>query len=130
TSYASGADVATPINWNMAYNNNPYWALDTNTNTFDRNRLLGNVSLAYQITKELSISGQAGIDYFSSLDTKRRAFGTYESVRGFYDEYQRTRYEINSQLLLNYTKDIGEDFNVNLNLGGNSMVNKIGRAHV
>ena len=127
TSYASGADVATPINWNMAYNNNPYWALDTNTNTFDRNRLLGNVSLAYQITKELSISGQAGIDYFSSLDTKRRAFGTYESVRGFYDEYQRTRYEINSQLLLNYTKDIGEDFNVNLNLGGNSMVNNYHR---
>ncbi|MCB0446446.1 MAG: TonB-dependent receptor, partial [Gelidibacter sp.] len=127
TGFAAGADVATPINWNLAYNNNPYWALDNNTNTFDRNRLLGNVSLAYQITEELNISGQTGIDYFSSLDTQRRAFGTYESVRGYYEEYQRTRYEINSQLLINYTKDIGEDFNVNVNLGGNSMVNNYHR---
>src|SRR5690606_11882525 len=36
-------------------------------------------------------------------------------------------YEINSQLVLNYTKHIREDFNVNLNLGGNSMVNNYHR---
>ncbi|MEP3837976.1 MAG: SusC/RagA family TonB-linked outer membrane protein [Algibacter sp.] len=130
TGYAAGADVATPINWNLAYNNNPYWALDTNTNTFDRNRVLGNVSLGYQITDKLSISTQTGIDYFSSLDTKRRAFGTYENVRGYYEETQRTRYEINSQALLSYFTDISEDFKLNANVGGNMMVNNYHRLYM
>ena len=102
---AAGTDHATPINWNLAYNNNPYWTLDTNTNTFDRNRVLGNVSLGYKFNDKLSINAQTGIDYFSSLDTSKRAFGTYETPRGSYEETQRTRYEINSQAILSYNTD-------------------------
>ncbi|PNW29293.1 SusC/RagA family TonB-linked outer membrane protein [Formosa algae] len=128
--YAAGSDTATPINWNLAYNNNPYWALDTNTNTFDRNRLLGNINITYQITDDLSFTAQTGIDYFSSLDTKRRAFGTYESTRGSYEETQRTRYEINSQAILNYNIDITEKFNTSLSLGGQTMVNNYHRLYM
>jgi TonB-linked SusC/RagA family outer membrane protein len=127
TAFAAGADVATPINWNGAYNNNPYWVLDTNTNTFDRNRLLGNMSINYQMSDKFSFSAQTGIDYFSSLDTNTRAFGTYQSVRGSYKEVQRTRYEINSQAILSYTTDIAQDFKLNANIGGNSMVNNYHR---
>src|SRR5690606_14177605 len=102
----TGPNAGTPINWNQLFNNNPYWALDNNVNTFDRNRVIGNVNIAYDISDELTLSMQTGIDYFSSLDTSRRAFGTYESQYGSYEETQRTRYEINSQILLSYTKDI------------------------
>ncbi|MGB5418270.1 SusC/RagA family TonB-linked outer membrane protein [Algibacter sp.] len=123
TGFAAGADVATPINWNLAYNNNPYWSLDTNTNSFDRNRLLGNFSVNYQISDKLSFSAQTGIDYFNSLDTKKRAFGTYQDVRGRYEEFQRTRYEINSQAILSFNTNIGEDVKFNANIGGNNMVN-------
>ena len=130
TGFAAGADVATPINWNLAYNNNPYWSLDTNTNTFDRTRLLGNVSLGYQISEKFSISAQTGIDYWSSLDTRRRAFGTYENVRGFYDETQRTRHEINTQAILSFNTDITEDFKLNANVGGNMMVNDYHRLYM
>ncbi|CAM1341930.1 SusC/RagA family TonB-linked outer membrane protein [Tenacibaculum aestuarii] len=121
--FASGADVATPINWNLAYNNNPYWALDTNTNTFDRNRLLGNISLGYTINDNFNVTAQTGLDYFSSLDTRRRAFGTYEFVRGYYSEVQRTRYEVNTQAMLNFNSKIGEDFNIGASVGGNLMKN-------
>ena len=123
------ADVATPINWNLAYNNNPYWSLETNTNAFDRNRLLGNFSLSYKISDKLSISlsAQSGIDYFSSLDSKKRAFGTYQSVRGSYEETQRTRYEINSQAILTFTTNVTEDIKVNANIGGNMMANNYHR---
>ena len=124
---AAGTDHATPINWNLAYNNNPYWTLDTNTNTFDRNRVLGNVSLGYKFNDKLSITAQTGIDYFSSLDTSKRAFGTYETPRGSYEETQRTRYEINSQAILSYNTDIGENFKASLNFGGNRMVNNYHR---
>lgn len=127
---AAGTDHATPINWNLAYNNNPYWALDTNTNTFDRNRVLGNVSLGYKFNDKLSINAQTGIDYFSSLDTSKRAFGTYETPRGSYEETQRTRYEINSQAILSYNTDIGENFKASLNFGGNRMVNNYHRLYM
>ena len=123
TGYAAGTADPTPINWNLAYNNNPYWSLDTNTNSFDRNRILGNVNIAYQISDKLSITAQTGIDYFNSLDTQRRAFGTYGTPRGSYAEQQRTRYEINSQVLANYNTNIGEKFKFTLSLGGNKMVN-------
>ncbi|WP_298780630.1 SusC/RagA family TonB-linked outer membrane protein [uncultured Polaribacter sp.] len=130
TGFAAGADVATPINWNLAYNNNPYWALDNNTNSFDRNRLLGNVNLGYKLTDKLSINAQTGIDYFSSLDTQKRAFGTYQSVRGSYSETQRTRYEINSQAILSYNTDLSDDFKLNANIGGNMMVNNYHRLYM
>ena len=127
TAFAAGTDTATPINWNSAYNNNPYWALDTNTNGFDRNRVLGNVKLGYKFNDNLSLNGQTGIDYFSSLDSSKRAFGTYETPRGSYSETQRTRYEINSQAILNYSADINENFSTSINLGGSMMSNKYHR---
>ncbi|MDY0780080.1 SusC/RagA family TonB-linked outer membrane protein [Tenacibaculum sp. IB213877] len=125
--YAAGADVATPINWNLAYNNNPFWALDTNTNTFDRNRVLGNVTLGYKINDNFNISAQTGIDYSSSLDTYRRAFGTYENVRGYYREIQRTRYEVNTQAMLNYNGNLNEDFTLGASFGTNLMSNNYHR---
>ncbi|MDW5287774.1 SusC/RagA family TonB-linked outer membrane protein [Formosa sp. PL04] len=127
TALAAGTDTETPINWNMAYNNNPYWALDTNTNTFDRNRLLGNINLSYSFTDNLILTAQTGIDYFSSLDTSRRAFGTYEYARGYYSETNRERYEINSQAILSYNTDLGEQFKLNVSAGGNAMVNNYHR---
>ncbi|MBU2939369.1 SusC/RagA family TonB-linked outer membrane protein [Lacinutrix sp. C3R15] len=123
TGFAAGTDDATPINWNLAYNNNPYWSLDTNTNAFDRDRINGNVNLAYQISEKFSVSAQTGLDYFNSLDAKKRAFGTYETPRGSYQEVIRTRSEINSQAILSYNTNIGEDFKTSLNVGGNMMVN-------
>ena len=126
-SFAAGTDHPTPINWNLAYNNNPYWTLATNTNTFDRNRILGNVSLGYKFNDKLSINAQTGIDYFSSLDTSKRAFGTYQTPRGSYSEVQRTRYEINSQAILSYNTSIGENFKASVNFGGNRMVNNYHR---
>jgi outer membrane receptor protein involved in Fe transport len=85
------------------------------------------MSISYQMSDKLSFSAQTGIDYFSSLDTNTRAFGTYQSVRGSYKEVQRTRYEINSQAILSYNTDIGQDFKLNANIGGNSMVNNYHR---
>ncbi|MFD2543562.1 SusC/RagA family TonB-linked outer membrane protein [Lacinutrix gracilariae] len=123
TGFAAGTDDATPINWNLAYNNNPYWSLDTNTNEFDRDRLNGNVNLGYQFSEKFSVSVQTGLDYFSSLDAKKRAFGTYETPRGSYQEVIRNRSEINSQAILSYNTDIGENFKTSLNVGGNMMVN-------
>ena len=124
TATAAGTATATPINWNLAYNNNPYWSLDTNTNEFDRDRINGNVNLGYQFSEKFSVTAQTGIDYFSALDAKKRAFGTYETARGSYRETRRNRYEINSQAILSYNTDITEDFKTSLNFGGNMMVNK------
>jgi TonB-linked SusC/RagA family outer membrane protein len=45
------AAEGTPLNWNHNFQNNPYWVLETNTNTFEKDRLIGNVDLTFSINR-------------------------------------------------------------------------------
>jgi len=53
---ANTAAAGTPLNWNHNFQNNPYWVLETNRNTFEKDRLIGNVDLTSQLTDDLSSS--------------------------------------------------------------------------
>jgi len=117
----------TPINWNMAFNNNPYWTLDNNTNAFNRDRINGFVSARYKFNDNLTFDIQSGIDYFSSINADKRLFGTYGSLNGSYEEIRRNRTEINTQALLNYNIDIVENLKFDISVGGNLMNNKYHR---
>ena len=44
------AAEGTPLNWNHNFQNNPYWVLETNLNTFAKDRLVGNIDLSYRLT--------------------------------------------------------------------------------
>ena len=39
------AAEGTPLSWNHNFQNNPYWILETNRNTFEKDRLVGNIDL-------------------------------------------------------------------------------------
>ena len=49
---ANTAAAGTPLNWNHNFQNNPYWILETNRNTFEKDRLIGNVDLTSQLKDE------------------------------------------------------------------------------
>ncbi len=112
----------TPINWNTVYQNNPYWVLDNNLNDLDKDRLIGNVNLKYQITDWLSVTGRTGADTWSSFSSVRKAVGTNEFRNGYYGEVSRKRIEINSDIIASFNKNLTEDFSLALNFGGASMV--------
>ncbi|GGH34620.1 TonB-dependent receptor [Mangrovimonas yunxiaonensis] len=122
----TGNGIMTPINWNLRYNNNPFWALDNNLHPWERNRWLGTANIGYQITDNLSINAQTGIDYFNNFSETKRMFGTVDNRNGYYSYVERNRYEVNTQVLLSYNNKFGgnDQFGLSLSGGGNAMVNK------
>jgi TonB-linked SusC/RagA family outer membrane protein len=118
------AAAGTPLNWNHNFQNNPYWVLETNTNTFEKDRLVGNVNLNYQVNDWLSVAAKVGTDFYSQFETSRQAKGSNNAADGSYFEIQRRYEEVNSDILVSINKDINEDFSFSLNLGGNQMVRK------
>lgn len=125
---ADGTSAAgTPANWNTNYNNNPYWILNNNTQGFNKDRLYGNVRLNYDFTDDLSLMVRTGTDFFTDLQEIRRGVGSNDFPNGYFRKIDRVRYEMNTDALLNYNKDIGEEFNVNINFGGNLRNEKYSR---
>ena len=125
-----------PINWNTAFQNNPYWQLETNTNSFNRTRFIGNMGIAIDITDYLSLSGNAGVDSYTTKSSVKWAKGSagdaptywrYGSTAnrvgsdGFYDEEHRSFIESNMDMLLSFKKSISDDFKLSLDGGGSRM---------
>jgi TonB-linked SusC/RagA family outer membrane protein len=108
------------FNYNYAWHDNPYFMLNENTNAFDKNRVLGNIKLAYSITDNLKLKVKSGVDYYIDDRQSKRAFSTQRFLQGGYREDQVKFKEINTDVLLSYNKEI-EKWNVGVNLGGNKM---------
>jgi TonB-linked SusC/RagA family outer membrane protein len=111
----------TPLNWNTNFQNNPYWILDTNTNTYDRDRLTGAAFMGYQVSNSISATGKISLDHYSQLTTNRQAIGSNNAADGTYAERALRFSEINAEFILGYKKQITEDINFSINFGGNKM---------
>jgi TonB-linked SusC/RagA family outer membrane protein len=111
----------TPLNWNTNFQNNPYWVLENNINTFDQDRLTGSVFMNFKFNDNLSANGKLMMDHYTQLETSRNAIGTNEFINGYYAEVNRRYTEINAEAILTYTKNLNEDFNLTVNAGMNSL---------
>lgn len=60
-------------NWNNIWNNNPYYLARENRNQDDRDRVMGNASLSYDLTSWLTGTLRAGTDWFS--ESRRQQYG-------------------------------------------------------
>ncbi|MBS1660830.1 MAG: SusC/RagA family TonB-linked outer membrane protein [Bacteroidetes bacterium] len=100
-----------------AYHDNLYWVRYENFETDSRTRYFGNVNLNYKITSFLSLMGRVAIDNWNQLVETRYAVGSAgtPSYGRINSSYQETNYDV----LLNFDKNVGTDFNVKALLGGN-----------
>jgi TonB-linked SusC/RagA family outer membrane protein len=111
------AAAGTPLNWNHNFQNNPYWVLETNRNTLEKDRLVGNIDLTYQLTDWLSFNQKLGLDSYSQLETQRQAKGSNNAQNGSYFEIQRRYEEVNATTLLSANKPISEDIGFSASIG-------------
>jgi len=118
---ANTAGAGTPLNWNNNFQNNPYWLLDTNLNTYNRNRLTGNVYVTYEIAKNFTATGTIQRDQYSQEITNRRAWGSNDAVNGSFAVTNLDFAETNLQFLLTYKSKFSDAVSYNINLGGNSL---------
>lgn len=104
---------------------NPYWTVNNITRPRLRERVIGMFSLKYQIADGLSIIGRSAIDRTSDSEQRMWHNDTYtRAVNGRYQKTNRSSYEWNTDGLLNYHKDLSDDFTLDTNFGANQRIFK------
>jgi TonB-linked SusC/RagA family outer membrane protein len=106
--------------------NNPYWVAYQRFENVRRDRLFGNVSLRYQLTKWLYVQGRFGQDYYTRPYNYDRPTGTRSiaavasGFNGYYYQDLSTFRERNMDFLIGGNKTFGK-FGIDITLGGNQM---------
>ncbi len=120
--WQDGLDGFQQFNYNYNYHDNPYFTMFENTNAVAKDRIIGNLSATYDFTDDLSLMVRAGRDFFSEYRFMKRAYSTQRFPNGQYREDKINFQETNIDFLLNYNKQINNDWYVNANFGGNRMI--------
>lgn len=103
--------------------NNPWFVAMENTNSFQNNRLIGNLRAEYQITPRLSARVRYGADVLAEQRQYRRAPSTKAVPFGSYREDEISFYETNAEALISYSsnKMNGNAIQYDIKVGGNIM---------
>jgi hypothetical protein len=105
--------------WNDNGSGNPYWSRYNINHPVNSDRIIGMMSLKYQIFKDLSILGRSAIDQGFDRTELKYHNDTYTSaINGGYDKTNSSSYEWNSDVLVNYHKTFS-DITIDLNGGAN-----------
>lgn len=106
--------------------NNPYYSVNYHKENIDRNRLFGNLALKYDITKWLYIQGRLAQDYYvrnqdynipNGYAPIAKAPAGY--VNGGFVQDVRKFTERNLDFLIGANHKFGDDFGIDLTMGGN-----------
>ncbi|GAB2601700.1 SusC/RagA family TonB-linked outer membrane protein [Spirosoma areae] len=109
-----------PPNWQHTFFTNPYFSTEMLPYTNEKDRLVGNVALNYQIMPFLSVMLRSGTDVWT--DTRANVVN-FARVRngnatpGRYSEEVLRRQETNSDLILTFNKALTTDFTANIQAG-------------
>ncbi|MGD1845551.1 MAG: SusC/RagA family TonB-linked outer membrane protein [Salibacteraceae bacterium] len=115
-----GLEEQQQYSFNYTFFDNPYFILLENRNSFNRDRVFGNLGASYQLTEDLTLQFSSGMDYTSENRQFRRHFSTNRFRTGAYAEQDVFFREVNTNVLLTYKKVIN-DFQVEVSAGGNRM---------
>jgi TonB-linked SusC/RagA family outer membrane protein len=118
-----GLEGVQQYSYNYTFFDNPFFILNENRNSFNRDRVFGNISASYDITDHITATIRSGMDYSSELRQLRRAFSSNRFQNGGYAEHDVFYREINTDFLLNYSNQFN-DFKVDVSLGGNRLDQK------
>lgn len=98
---------------------NPYWSIENSPNTDDVNRLMGIVSLDYNIWDNFNLSYKVGIDNYTQFNKKITGDGSFIDNRenGYISQFESDHKLLNSNLLLTFQKNISEDISISTLVG-------------
>ncbi|HSJ08234.1 MAG TPA: SusC/RagA family TonB-linked outer membrane protein, partial [Longimicrobiales bacterium] len=108
------------FNWNYNYHNTPFWEAMVNGNTDRRDRVIGHVATAYQLTDWLNARGQVSRDWYRD---RRKDWVHHYSLddagEGSFVEDNIYRAETNAEFLLNAVRTLAPRLSINMSAGGN-----------
>ncbi len=97
---------------------NPYWLLYNSINTLDKDRIFGNIQLDHDFTDNLKLTARSGIDFYTELRTRERAWSEPRNSFGNYQESAIKNMLLNTDVILSQQLSKG-DFAINWSLGAN-----------
>ena len=101
---------------------NPYWAVNLNTNNDTRDRVIGFAQLQYQFNDWLKVHLRTGTDFYNDFRQNRNATNTIYRVtpdKSFYSQYYGRVEETNTDILLSASNDITDKLSISTNVGAN-----------
>ncbi len=98
---------------------NPYWTANQISYDENVNRFTGSGNLNVRFNQFFSLSYNAGIDWYTRRYTNKFAIDSKAQPTGYMDEYMNYAGNFNSDLLLNFQKDLTEGLNLKFTLGNN-----------
>jgi TonB-linked SusC/RagA family outer membrane protein len=114
-----GLEGRRQFGWNFNYHDNPYLTVYENTNGQQVDRILGNITLKYDLTSWLSLQLRAATDYASEVRAYKRGFSTQRFPFGQYREARVITEERNTDFLLSANRKLNNDFTISGSFGGN-----------
>jgi len=123
--------VGGQYNWNYNYHNNPFWEALVNQNFDEKDRLIGHLSVAYQINDWITANARVGRDW--SRDHRKRTTEWYsldDEGDGGFGENTIYRSETNADLTVSATRQLFDDFTLDVFGGGNVRKNFFETANV
>ncbi|PKA97256.1 TonB-linked SusC/RagA family outer membrane protein [Flavobacteriaceae bacterium MAR_2009_75] len=127
--WQAGQEGRQHYDFNYLWLTNPYLTLNENTNSFNKNRVLGNVSAMYDISKKFSLKVRTGLDTYNENREFRRAVSTNQNPFGTYREDNIRFTELNTDVLLSFTDELNDDWGYSLSAGANRFNQKIHYAY-
>ncbi|MBU3010663.1 SusC/RagA family TonB-linked outer membrane protein [Polaribacter vadi] len=115
-----GLEGVQQYSFNYTYFDNPFFILNENTNSFNRDRVFGNIALQHYFTDNLSVSLRSGMDFSSENREFKRNFSSNRFKNGAYAEHDVFYREINTDFLINYNNNFG-DVSYDVSFGGNRL---------
>ena len=97
---------------------NPYWILYNSINTLDKDRVFGKLQFDHEITEGFKITARSGIDFYTELRTRERAWSEPRNSSGKYNEHTLRTLLINTDVLLS-KKWSFQNFEINGTVGFN-----------
>ncbi len=115
--------------FNYTYFDNPYFTLLENRNSFNRDRLFGNVAATYTVNEHIDVTLRTGMDYSNELRQFRRAYSSNRFKKGAYAEHTVFFRENNTDILINYKMPF-ENFRIDYSVGANQMDQQVGTTQI
>lgn len=114
-------NIRSATNTRPLYWDSPFFSVNENVATDDRDRVYGNYNLSYNVRDNIELIGKLHLDTYSFNVQDRIATGGLE--QDWYYVAQRTRREVNYEAGARYEEDF-QDFSFSGYLGGNILTQK------
>jgi len=108
-------------NYFLNWGTNPLLIVNENLNSFDRNRLFGNIKATYQVNDNLSVFVRAGTDYYDDRRQSQRPSGQPNFPNGMYREQNISFQETNFDFLLTYINNLSDGIGLKVKAGANRL---------